>query len=145
MQVARHGKDVYVQITGRGSFQNASHVKNFCEEMIKSGSENFLIDLKECTYLDSTFLGTLAGIGLKLRSAGHGTLVRALSTAGINPSTGVEVLNQQPQVGASALESGQAQALSQFVAWPGLLVYQGKANSSIQQRCCQPERLRQSI
>jgi NitT/TauT family transport system substrate-binding protein len=37
------------------------------------------------------------------------------------------VLNQQPQVGASALESGQAQALSQFVAWPGLLVFQDKA------------------
>ncbi len=45
----------------------------------------------------------------------------------MNPSTGAQVLNQQPQVGASALESGQVQALSQFVAWPGLLVYQGKA------------------
>ena len=42
-------------------------------------------------------------------------------------ASGVEVLNQQPQIGASALESGQVQALSQFVAWPGLLVYQGKA------------------
>ena len=37
------------------------------------------------------------------------------------------MLNQQPQVGASALESGQVQALSQFVAWPGLLVFQDKA------------------
>jgi NitT/TauT family transport system substrate-binding protein len=71
----------------------------------------------------------LAGkkVSASIGSAGHGTLVRALSNAGINPSTGVDLLNQQPQVGASALESGQAQALSQFVAWPGLLVYQGKA------------------
>ncbi len=60
-------------------------------------------------------------------SAGHGTLVRALADAGLDPKTGVEVLNQQPQVGASALESGQVQALSQFVAWPGLLVFQDKA------------------
>jgi NitT/TauT family transport system substrate-binding protein len=77
----------------------------------------------------STVLADLAGkkISASVGSAGHGTLVRALSNAGINPSTGVEVLNQQPQVGASALQSGQAQALSQFVAWPGLLVYQGKA------------------
>ena len=66
-------------------------------------------------------------ISASIGSAGHGTLVRALSDAGIDPNTGVEVLNQQPQVGASALESGQVQALSQFVAWPGLLVYQGKA------------------
>jgi NitT/TauT family transport system substrate-binding protein len=66
-------------------------------------------------------------VSASVGSAGHGTLVRALSNAGIDPKTGVEVLNQQPQVGASALESGQVQGLSQFVAWPGLLVYQGKA------------------
>ena len=77
----------------------------------------------------ATALTDLAGekISASVGSAGHGTLVRALAGAGINPSTGVQVLNQQPQVGASALESGQAQALSQFVAWPGLLVDQGKA------------------
>lgn len=71
-------------------------------------------------------LADLAGakVSASVGSAGHGTLVRALNRAGIN---GVEVLNQQPQVGASALESGQVRGLSQFVAWPGLLVYQGKA------------------
>jgi NitT/TauT family transport system substrate-binding protein len=66
-------------------------------------------------------------VSASVGSAGHGTLVRALSNAGIDPKTGVEVLNQQPQVGASALESNQVQGLSQFVAWPGLLVFQGKA------------------
>jgi NitT/TauT family transport system substrate-binding protein len=66
-------------------------------------------------------------VSTSVGSAGHGTLVRALDNAGVNPTTGVEVLNQQPQVGASAMESGQAQALSQFVAWPGLLVFQNKA------------------
>ena len=73
-------------------------------------------------------LTDLAGqkVSASVGSAGHGTLVRALSGAGIDPKTGVDVLNQQPQVGASALESGQVQALSQFVAWPGLLVFQGK-------------------
>jgi len=54
-------------------------------------------------------------------------LVQALQRDGIDPKAGVEVLNQQPQVGGSALESGQVQALSQFVAWPGLLVFQDKA------------------
>jgi NitT/TauT family transport system substrate-binding protein len=74
----------------------------------------------------ATVLADLAGakVSASVGSAGHGTLVRALDKARIG---GVEVLNQQPQVGASALESGQVQALSQFVAWPGLLVYQGKA------------------
>jgi NitT/TauT family transport system substrate-binding protein len=74
-------------------------------------------------------LTDLAGqkVSASVGSAGHGTLVRALSNAGVDPKTGVEVLNQQPQIGASALESNQVQALSQFVAWPGLLVFQGKA------------------
>ncbi len=74
----------------------------------------------------ATTLGDLAGakVSASVGSAGHGTLMRALDRAGIK---GVEVLNQQPQVGASALESGQVQGLSQFVAWPGLLVFQSKA------------------
>ncbi|MFF5035064.1 ABC transporter substrate-binding protein [Nocardia salmonicida] len=74
-------------------------------------------------------LTDLAGqkISASVGSAGHGTLVQALSRAGIDPAKGVEVLNQQPQVGASALESHQVGALSQFVAWPGLLVQQNKA------------------
>jgi NitT/TauT family transport system substrate-binding protein len=71
-------------------------------------------------------LSGLAGqkVSASVGSAGHGTLVRALAKTGVS---GVEVLNQQPQVGATALESGQVEALSQFVAWPGLLVFQNKA------------------
>ncbi|WP_343124806.1 STAS domain-containing protein [Verrucomicrobium sp. GAS474] len=69
MQVARNGDLVYIQVIGRGSFQNASHVKHFSEEVLKNGAKEIVIDLKECTYLDSTFLGTLAGIGIKLRAA----------------------------------------------------------------------------
>jgi NitT/TauT family transport system substrate-binding protein len=65
-------------------------------------------------------------VSASVGSAGHGTLVRALTKAGIDPKTGVEVLNQQPQVGASALEAGQVQAFAQFVAWPGLLTFQNK-------------------
>ncbi|MGK8524280.1 ABC transporter substrate-binding protein [Nocardia asteroides] len=77
----------------------------------------------------ATSITDLAGqkISASVGSAGHGTLVQALSRAGIDPARGVEVLNQQPQVGASALESRQVGALSQFVAWPGLVVFQNKA------------------
>ncbi|WP_067806641.1 ABC transporter substrate-binding protein [Nocardia beijingensis] len=77
----------------------------------------------------ATGIADLAGqkISASVGSAGHGTLVQALSRAGIDPAKGVEVLNQQPQVGATALESRQVGALSQFVAWPGLVVFQNKA------------------
>ncbi|MXM68250.1 ABC transporter substrate-binding protein [Streptomyces sp. HUCO-GS316] len=68
-------------------------------------------------------------VSTSVGSAADGTLVRALQRAGIDPNDGIEKLNQQPAVGASALAAGSADALSQFVAWPGLLTYQGKAKA----------------
>lgn len=68
-------------------------------------------------------------VSTSVGSAADGTLVRALQRAGIDPNQGVEKLNQQPAVGASALSAGSADALSQFVAWPGLLTFQGKAKA----------------
>ncbi|MEU8575602.1 ABC transporter substrate-binding protein [Streptomyces asoensis] len=68
-------------------------------------------------------------VSTSVGSAADGTLVRALQRAGIDPDKGIEKLNQQPAVGASALAAGSADALSQFVAWPGLLAYQGKAKA----------------
>jgi NitT/TauT family transport system substrate-binding protein len=78
-----------------------------------------------------TSLGDLKGkkVSTSVGSAADGTLVRALQRAGIDPNDGIEKLNQQPAVGASALTGGSVDAVSQFVAWPGLLTFQGKAKA----------------
>ncbi|WP_129307467.1 ABC transporter substrate-binding protein [Streptomyces sp. L2] len=68
-------------------------------------------------------------VSTSIGSAADGTLVRALQRAGIDPNTGIAKLNQQPAVGASSLSAGNVDALSQFVAWPGLLAYQGRAKA----------------
>ncbi|MFD7019090.1 ABC transporter substrate-binding protein [Streptomyces sp. NPDC059928] len=68
-------------------------------------------------------------VSTSVGSAADGTLVRALQRVGIGPDKGIEKLNQQPAVGASALSAGSTDALSQFVAWPGLLAFQGKAKA----------------
>ncbi|MCW7945584.1 ABC transporter substrate-binding protein [Streptomyces hygroscopicus] len=68
-------------------------------------------------------------VSTSVGSAADGTLVRALQRAGMDPDKDIQKLNQQPAVGASALAAGSADALSQFVAWPGLLAYQGKAKA----------------
>jgi NitT/TauT family transport system substrate-binding protein len=68
-------------------------------------------------------------VSTSIGSAADGTLVRALQRVGIDPDKGISKLNQQPAVGASALSAGSVDALSQFVAWPGLLAYQGKAKA----------------
>ncbi|GIJ24482.1 PhnD/SsuA/transferrin family substrate-binding protein [Micromonospora lutea] len=68
-------------------------------------------------------------VSASIGSAGHGLLVQAARKAGLDPGKDFKTENQQPQVGATALESGSVAALSQFVAWPGLLVHQGRAQT----------------
>ncbi|MFE6622276.1 ABC transporter substrate-binding protein [Streptomyces sp. NPDC057740] len=68
-------------------------------------------------------------VSTSVGSAADGTLVRALRQAGLDPEKDIHKLNQQPAVGASALQAGSVDALSQFVAWPGLLAFQGKAKA----------------
>jgi NitT/TauT family transport system substrate-binding protein len=64
-------------------------------------------------------------ISASVGSAGHGTLVQALHRAGLAGTASIE--NQDPSVGASALQGGSVDAVSQFVAWPGLLAYRDGA------------------
>jgi anti-sigma B factor antagonist len=72
--VARSGNLGFVKVVGRGSFQNSGCLKAFYLQLLKDGVTRFVIDLGSCTYLDSTFLGILLGLGLKLREAGNGLL-----------------------------------------------------------------------
>ncbi|WP_242892288.1 ABC transporter substrate-binding protein [Actinomadura litoris] len=78
---------------------------------------------------DAKTLRDLKGktVSASVGSAGHGTFVQAARRYGLDPSKDVKVENQQPTVGASALQSGHAAAFAQFVAWPGLLVNRGEA------------------
>jgi anti-anti-sigma regulatory factor len=72
--VARSANLGFVKVVGRGSFQNSGCLKTFYLQLLKDHVDKFVIDLDACTYLDSTFLGILLGLGLKLRSAGNGLL-----------------------------------------------------------------------
>jgi len=46
--------------------------------MIQRGFRDFVVDLQDCEQMDSTFMGTLAGVALRLRELGQGAL-RALN------------------------------------------------------------------
>ena len=72
--VARSADLGYIKVVGRGSFQNSGCIKAFYQQLLKEGVGRFVVDLGACTYLDSTFLGILLGLGLKLREAGSGVL-----------------------------------------------------------------------
>jgi anti-sigma B factor antagonist len=72
--VARSANLGFVKVVGRGSFQNSGCLQSFYRELLKDGVKRFVVDLDACSYLDSTFLGILLGLGLQVRNAGNGAL-----------------------------------------------------------------------
>src|SRR6185295_8932780 len=63
---------VCVKIRGRASFTLSVDFKTLVSEMRQRGYGQFIIDLSECLIMDSTFLGVLAGIGMKLADTSTG-------------------------------------------------------------------------
>jgi anti-anti-sigma regulatory factor len=72
--VGTANRTVWVRVEGKGSFLNSTGLKEFAKEMINRGFREFAVDLKNCTVMDSTFMGTLAGVALRLRELGQGNL-----------------------------------------------------------------------
>ena len=67
-------RTVWVRVEGKGSFLNSTGLKEFSKEMMNRGYREFVIDLRNCPVMDSTFMGTLASVGLGLRNFGQGEL-----------------------------------------------------------------------
>ena len=65
---------VWVRVCGKGSFQNSWGVKDFSREMMNRGHRDFTVDLADCAGMDSTFMGVLTGLALRLRQLGEGVL-----------------------------------------------------------------------
>lgn len=76
MQVGLSGRTAWVRVDGRGTFQNSTGLKEFAAEMTRRGHRDFVVDLKDCELMDSTFMGTLAGIALRLGTGGTLHIVR---------------------------------------------------------------------
>lgn len=64
----------WIRICGDGTHINAVELKDFARKRIRSGTRQFVIDMQECPNLDSTFMGTMAGISLRLREIGEGSV-----------------------------------------------------------------------
>jgi len=57
---------VVVKITGRANFTLGVDFKRLIGELRARGHDRFALELSQCLMMDSTFLGILAGFGLKL-------------------------------------------------------------------------------
>src|SRR5258705_9920007 len=67
-------RSVWVRMEGNGSSTNSTALRDFAKEMIHRGAREFFVDLCNCPVMDSTFMGTLAGISLWLGELGESCL-----------------------------------------------------------------------
>ena len=76
-----------IRIAGRANFTSSVDFKALVNELLQRGCSCLALDLSECQLMDSTFLGVLAGFGLKL-SGGNG---------GHDPHA-IELFNPSPRI-----------------------------------------------
>jgi anti-anti-sigma regulatory factor len=64
----------WIRCEGKGSFLNSPTMKSFGDERIASGERLLVVDLAACSGMDSTFMGTLAGLASRLSVIDGGML-----------------------------------------------------------------------
>src|SRR5690349_10777336 len=62
-----------IKIEGRANFASSIDFRTLVNELLQKDCRYFVLDLSECTLMDSTFLGVLAGFGLKGSAGKTGT------------------------------------------------------------------------
>mgnify|MGYP003889460409 CR=1 FL=1 len=62
----------WIRCEGKGSFLNSSILKSFADQRLAAGERSLVVDLSACTGMDSTFMGTLAGIAARLSALDEG-------------------------------------------------------------------------
>lgn len=62
LELARSQGTVYIRIVGLGNMRMCPTLYDVSRRMVNEGYKKFIIDLKDCTGMDSTFMGTLVEI-----------------------------------------------------------------------------------
>jgi anti-anti-sigma regulatory factor len=93
LMVAVFAQTVCIKVNGRADFTSSLDLKKLIGELWGRGYDHFVFELRDCRTMDSTFLGLLAGIGLKF-SGGKSVQLGAP----------LELLNPNPRI-AETLEN----------------------------------------
>src|SRR5881394_298592 len=80
-------KNACIKIAGRASFNSSLDFKTLINGLAQRGFSRFVLDLTDCPLMDSTFLGVLAGLGLKIGSCHNG-----------DSRASIELLNPKPRI-----------------------------------------------
>ena len=113
-------REVFVRVAGRGTFQNSQPLRRFAQEMIERGHREFVMDLAECRGMDSTFLGVLAGIGLRLAKDGQMGKVHIVNANARNlESLKILGLDRLLDIATATLDPAQHPVPAGFQLLPG--------------------------
>jgi anti-sigma B factor antagonist len=85
MLVLAGQKFACIKISGRANFTSSIDFKTLLNELRQKDYSYFVLDLSECVLMDSTFLGVLAGLGLKM-------------SAPEEQDRAIELLNPNPRI-----------------------------------------------
>ncbi len=55
---------VWIKPVGRATFKIAPALKRFCMSVISKGTREIFFDMSDCSTMDSTFMGVIAGIAI---------------------------------------------------------------------------------
>ncbi|MCZ6672136.1 MAG: STAS domain-containing protein, partial [Verrucomicrobia bacterium] len=66
-QVDVSSRPILVLIKGRANFLNCSPLRTFFQKMFEEGQTELLLNFSDCSGMDSTFLGILAGAAIEAR------------------------------------------------------------------------------
>ncbi len=61
---------MWVRCNGRGCFMNSPTLKGIAEKYMEHGGSHIVVDLQLCPGVDSTFMGTLAGLARRCMGIG---------------------------------------------------------------------------
>ena len=76
-----------IKIIGRANFLSSVDFNKLITELAQKGYDYFVLDLSECTLMDSTFLGVLSGFGLNMSQQPKNGC-----------DGGIELLNPNPRI-----------------------------------------------
>lgn len=65
----------FIKVEGRGTYIVAPELKKFCFDQIARGVCKIILDMNECQTMDSTFMGVMAGISMRLRDLNEHTFM----------------------------------------------------------------------
>lgn len=126
----------HVDIGSMGDYpllMNGSKTRKYDDaetELIATTGYNLRGSLNQVVVPASSSARTLADltgqrVSTSLGSAGDGMFSTALQRNDIDKAA-LQILNQDPAVGAAAIDGGQVDALAQFVPWPQLVIYRNQ-------------------